>query len=321
MKRVISVDSSGNRHPIDLCFDHLQSIFVGSGGGTRIDLCGNNEHSILVDHCCPVMDVVIDGIVKHIEADASIRFAMDAQVAPNAVMFPEIVRSLEDIGLSIDMSIEETLSAITVAADTGFAIGIWDLDTMMEQFCDSIHVTAALDMEISDVYVSFAAAVEESIDMIIDVAAEAVISRLRMIQDNIDDMIADIPNATLEDWFIYEDGGGGYLWNKYELRHYFDEVSTTTTTLSKFSSYPVYQCDYQESGTVDVAGSDIASDQYLIYNGQDMKATVSRNFLRAYTVLSYRVGPAGEPIDTVYSRDETAYPENGEQDGYWYVRV
>lgn len=109
-------------------------------------------------------------------------------------------------------------------------------------------------------------------------------------------------------------------WQEYGKSRYYDvvystnsslkgstvEVPTTSSTLYEFSVDEILVVDTTD-GTITVNGT--------VYRHTAARAKVNIGYT-PYTATQTR----GDLIDTVTDRDPAAYPENGIQDGYWYVR-
>ena len=119
-------------------------------------------------------------------------------------------------------------------------------------------------------------------------------------------------------------------WKKYSVRSYFIDGTTATNITAydafnfKYLSYPAYNSNYKESGTVDTIATGIPAGQYFVYNGNDYKSGGTQS--GGFVIVGYKVSgystQQGDYIETVTADAPDAYPADGvHTDGYWYVRV
>ena len=117
-------------------------------------------------------------------------------------------------------------------------------------------------------------------------------------------------------------------WEKHAVRHYFGAYSSSGgTSIYDDETCERYLSSYQESGTVTVSGADIKKGQYVNFEGADWYVSRPYNENNSpvwgwlYPITSYTTAADPTVIEVVQSSDASAYPENGEQDGYWYVKI
>lgn len=130
-------------------------------------------------------------------------------------------------------------------------------------------------------------------------------------------------------------------WERYstsegEVRGADDELTTASTTYYyRATSYSRSGKTFTASGTRTRASSLSANNNYLIKNNGEFVNSTNMSGDTLYKITSksgsstvtlkfatYTVGDAkGSYIDTVTSYNPYEYPDDGAQDGYWYVKV
>lgn len=103
-------------------------------------------------------------------------------------------------------------------------------------------------------------------------------------------------------------------WKLYGYNRYYDTIYSTNSYLTPNSDgYPTTSSKLYafSAGTISNDGKTVTGDSYQrIAVGPDINIRYT-----PYTISQSK----GDLIDTVTDRDPAAYPENGIQDGYWYV--
>lgn len=116
-----------------------------------------------------------------------------------------------------------------------------------------------------------------------------------------------------------------YTWEKYSCVDAFIITGEETTLAgSGVYSVKIYNGTTPNSGTTDSKFSAVQIGNYIIY--RDVTYLVT-NISKLYSNYQLYVVPVtvglsmGDYIETVTSKSADAYPDNGEQNGYWYVKT
>lgn len=159
------------------------------------------------------------------------------------------------------------------------------------------------------------------------------------------------PNNGLLDGYYYEKGESGlYAWEKYEYTTTSKSYTNPTITLNgdasnvkvtTTSGIDLSQVEAEffngftyNNGYVNLVYEnnnlyyeDVDKRKYLITWNKSTQTFVVNNFSSSFNTTWNYVGTktvvatnVGTFVDFVVSDDETAYPNGGEQDGYWYER-